>query len=518
MNLARQILDTLQADSSLAAVSALQETGPQHDDPHTPCLAWAQSRAQLLERAALWSARLRQEGLEPGQRVLLGPSRGPGLVALHLAVLSSGAVVVPLNSSLSTTEVEELLPRAQPSLVVTSPGIARRHAAAAGNSGCRWLSEDELSQHEQPAPTLSVETRQPADTALLLFTSGTTGRPKGVPLSHGELLANLDQLALAWQRNPDDRLLHLLPAHHFHGLVLGLYGSLLAGNEIVLAPRFDARACLDAIAALDVKLVMGVPTVYRRLLAEAGPDDSLATLRLALCGSAPLDARLWQRFHERFGIELVERYGLTETGIISSNLPGDTAAGSAGFPLPGTLVALCDHDAGTGDHPVYHEGRPGLPARGPGEVCVQGPTVFSGYLQDDSSPDTGDDADTGWFHTGDIGRFDERGRLYLDGRIKDLVISGGSNIVPAEIERLLSTVEGVVEVVVAGMPDDDLGEMPAAWIVGAPGADPALLERALTQMAEDKLARYKRPRRYSFVAELPRNAMGKLDRSALPRD
>ena len=517
MNLARRILDTLQSDSSLAAVSGLQEAGLHHGDPDTPSLAWTQSRAQLLERTALWSARLRQEGIEPGQRVLLDPSRGPELVALHLAVLSSGAVVVPLNSSLSTAEVEELLPHAQPSLVVTSPGIARRHAAAAGNSGCRWLTEDELSPHEHLAPTLSVETRQPADTALLLFTSGTTGQPKGVPLSHGELLANLDQLALAWQRDPDDRLLHLLPAHHFHGLVLGLYGSLLAGNEIVLAPRFDARACLDAIAALDVKLIMGVPTVYRRLLAEAGPDDSLAVLRLALCGSAPLDALLWQQFHERFGVELVERYGLTETGIISSNLPGDTAAGSAGFPLPGTLIALCDHDAGAGDHPSYHEGGPGLPASGPGEVCVQGPTVFSGYLQDDGSPDNGDDASKGWFHTGDIGRFDERGRLYLDGRIKDLVISGGSNIVPAEVERLLSTVEGVTEVVVAGLPDDDLGEVPAAWIVGAPGADPALLERALTRMADDKLARYKRPRRYSFVAELPRNAMGKLDRSALPR-
>jgi len=297
----------------------------------------------------------------------------------------------------------------------------------------------------------------------------------------------------------------MLPIHHFHGLVLALYGSLLAGNEIVMVPAFDARRALDAIRELDVTLVMGVPTMYRRILDAAESQDDLGGLRLAISGSAPLGAALWERFHDRFGTELIERYGLTETGIVTSNPIDAPRGGSVGRPLPGVRVAIrTEH--GYLDTTAARAGERG-------EICVAGPNVMRGYGNDPEATTAA--LHDGYFHTGDLGHCDEDGYLWIDGRIKELIIVGGSNVVPGEVERALAGVQGVAELAVAGVPDDDLGEIVTAYVVAAGDGDADALERSLGAAAEAGLAPYKRPRRYVFVPELPRNAMGKIDRARL---
>ena len=315
----------------------------------------------------------------------------------------------------------------------------------------------------------------------------------------------------------------MLPAHHFHGLVLALYGSLLVGAEVVVMPAFNARKALESIARYEIDIVMGVPTMYARMIDAATSDDSLGGLRLALCGSAPLGRDGWQRFYDRFGVQLVERYGLTEVGIITTNPVDAPRGGSVGKPIPSTAVVVRTNDG-------YVSYKPGV--QGPrGEICISGPTVMSGYGDDAQA--TAEAIHDGYFHSGDLGSFDADGYLWIDGRIKELIIVGGSNVIPGEVERALSAVGGVGELAVAGIPDADLGEVVAAFVVsrgavseadqhGSGGDDsrPAAsarsrIEQDLRDAAERALARYKRPRRYLFVDELPRNAMGKIDRKRL---
>ena len=527
---------------------------------------------------------------------------------MHLAALASTLTIVPLNSAWTTDETATVLRSGRVRLAVTGEGFAaaaqavsRLATSPAGSDQtgqpCRWWSDDAAARSPSPASSSgtathtvhSVHSLPAADegaVALLLFTSGTTGQPKAVPLTHRNLKTNLLQLAQVWERSQQDRVLHVLPAHHFHGLVLALYGSLLAGSPIVMMPRFDARATLDILGAGKADVLMGVPTMYARLLAAADDNDQLGALRLAACGSAPLPVQLSENFRRRFGIGIVERYGLTETGIVAANTSADPHLGTVGRPLPGTDVAIRTEDG------ELVTGRRG--SETPlGEICVRAASVMSAYEESGAGSPAGrtaaceergadssagtmaaheirdadysagklaayeeTDADSsagtmaaherrgadysagklathaesdadyatgkddfvhGYFRTGDLGRIDADGFLHIDGRLKELIIVGGSNVIPAEVQNALADVEGVEEIIIAGLPDDDLGETVAAFVIPSRAAAqaPGCLEESLKARAETTLARYKRPRSYRFVEAIPRNAMGKVDRPAL---
>jgi len=431
-------------------------------------VAWQWSGADLLDALGGWQEQLRRAGVGVGDRVGLDLPRGPELLPAHLAVLALGACVVPLNPALSPPERKRLLERAELRTLLDegTPRIGRGPV--------------ELRDPESPdAP------------ALLIFTSGTTGDPKGVPHSLRSLGANLAGLEQAWELRAGERILHLLPAHHVHGLVLALYGSARVGMPIVLAPRFDTEACLRALERHAIEVCMGVPTMLHRL---AGADrvPELPKLRLFTSGSAPLTREDFQNFEARFGHRPVERYGLTETLIVTSNpLHAERRAGTVGFALPETQVEL-DAD---------------------GEILVRSPSVLPGYWR---APDTTAECmRRGFFCTGDLGFRDDDGYLVISGRKKELIIVGGSNVLPGEIERALAGDASVDELAAAGLPDPDRGETVGVFVVLAAGADPTEVEARLRQTAAESLARYKQPTRYAFVRELPRNSMGKIDRRAL---
>jgi malonyl-CoA/methylmalonyl-CoA synthetase len=475
VNLAQKIFDELASAPDRPCVHELSNGG---DTVRTL------SRSQLIAESAAWQAHLGDRGFRPGDAIGVCPPRTSALPALHLAALASGLAIAPVNPALSERERNTLLNEAE---------LDRVYGDA-----------DDVST-VGAGRTLEIVERTATDPALVVYTSGTTGKPKSVPLSHANLLYDLEALSAAWGRTREDRFLHLLPAHHFHGLVLATYGSLLCGCEIHLLPRFDARSAIDAIAKHEITLVMGVPTMYARILEAASPDDDLSGLRLAVSGSAPLGRSTWTRFRERFGVELVERYGLTETGIVSTNPPGAAKPGSVGKPLKGTRIAIAEDG-------VFHEGSDGT-VRVRGEVCIKGPSVTAGY---GNAPDANREAfSEGWFKTGDVGYFDDRGYLVIDGRLKELIIVGGSNVLPGEVEHALEEVTGVRELAAAGIPDPDLGEIVAVFVVLGSETDRETVRAELERTAERDLAPYKRPRRYVFVEELPRNAMGKIDRAAL---
>jgi malonyl-CoA/methylmalonyl-CoA synthetase len=512
--------------ASLGAIFVEQLTRVAAEDAERPLLVELDSDGgakqshtaeQLLAQIARWTGRLAAAGLETGEQVALCPARDANLAALHVAAFARGLTIVPLNSALKPGELTTLLLDSRPTLVISEPEFAQRNVEAAEALERPWWVTSEPTGGLKPPFVLAPRT-EPEQTgvaavdvgcgenALVLYTSGTTGTPKSVPLTHDNLKANLEVLGELWQRSPTDTLLHMLPAHHFHGLVLGLYGSLFVGGALLLMPRFDARAALDVLTSGSANVVMGVPTMYHRMLDAAAVGDDLSSLRLAASGSAPLSSVIWDRFRKRFGVELVERYGLTETGILTANPLDAPRAGSAGRVLEGTKLVIRDDDRYV--RPV--EGR--MSPRG--EICVAGPSVATGYGNDpDATVDAFHDE---LFHTGDLGYVDEDGYLWIVGRIKDLIIVGGSNVAPGEVEHALSWVDGVAELAVCGAPDADLGEIVIAYVVAEPGsAEPSEVEARLQRAAGEELAAYKHPRRYVFVEELPRNAMGKIDRARL---
>jgi len=453
------MLEALEADPAADAVCGLDAAGAR---------AWRHSAGELLERAGAWQSHLSRVGVEPGDRVGIDVERGPELLPAHLAVLASGACAVPLNSALTERERSRVLARAD---LRTLLGPADTPGRRGG--GLRLAALD--------------DTRP----ALLIFTSGTTGEPKGVPLSLANLEANLSALAQTWRLDRADRLLHVLPAHHVHGLVLALYGSARLGIPLLLAPRFEAEPCLRALGCEAASVLMAVPTMYHRLVrAPAAPD--LSHMRVFISGSAPLAAQDFRDFAKRFGHAPVERYGLSETLIAASNpLDGERRPGTVGLPLPGTEVRLAAD----------------------GEIELRGPAVMSGYFRDPVTSAASFDGD--FFRTGDLGHHDAAGYLVVAGRKKDLIIVGGSNVLPGEVELVLAEDPGVDEVAVAGLPDADRGEIVAAFVVARAGTDPKRLEGDLRARAEVDLSAYKRPRSYQFMAALPRNAMGKIDRRRL---
>lgn len=452
-------------------------------------------------------------GLRPGNKVAITLGKTPELAAIHLACSAMGLIAVPLNAALSETELKDVLARADVQLAVTTPEFLYKHATQRSAISSEWWIVDEASSipgtrrwsevlnSAKPTSTLpAVLLEKPA---LLIFTSGTTGQPKGVALTHQNILANLRALIQeCWHISEHDRLLHVLPTHHVHGLVLALYGSLYAGCAIVTFDKFDAAQTYKALRDNKITVFMGVPTMYHRLvdLPDAAP---IATMRLFTCGSAPLSPETFKQFEQRFGARIVERYGLTETLINTSNpVHGEQKIGSVGKPLYGVAVTLLDPQS----QQVVEDQKTG-------EICVRGDNVFSGYWNDPEI--TRKAFHNQWFRTGDLGRFDADGYLYISGRLKELIIVGGSNVTPGEVERALEDTPGLAECAVAGAPDPDMGEKIVAFIVARKPHDNSALEIELRKRADERLAPYKRPKVYVFVETLPRNAMGKIERQKL---
>ncbi|UCE85867.1 MAG: AMP-binding protein, partial [Deltaproteobacteria bacterium] len=386
----------------------------------------------LAERARCVAARLRAAGVRPGDRVALSLPKTEWLPAAHVGVLASGAAVVPINPALPDDPIASLLARSGAVLAISDAPLAARAPGIA--QGLPWWcagpdAPDGASRLVADGPAArDVVARAPGDLALLAFTSGTTGEPKGVPLSHENLSANLAALERTWEWTDADRLLHVLPVFHLHGLGVALYGSLWVGNPIHVHDRFDPERILREAFEQRITLLMSVPTMLHRLVeaATSEPGRALAGLRLVVCGSAPLAPALFARFRDRFGLAPVERFGMTETVMNTSNpVRGPRKAGSVGFPLPGVELVLRDAETGADAGP------------GPAEVCVRGPNVFGGYWHDASATRAAF-YPGGWFRTGDLGTLDADGSLRLVGRIKEIIVTAGYNVSPAAVEAVLS--------------------------------------------------------------------------------
>ena len=477
-------------------------------------LLWEERRGWVtagdLDRASREvAARLAGAGLRAGDRILMSAATSVELVETHVAALRLGLVVVPANTAYREREIAHLvgdagpraavvddsdragwIRRADPDVLIVGPDVDV-DAAALGGSRRRSRGD---TPHPPGGPAPVLDAVRPEDPAILGYTSGTTGTPKGAVLSHGNLLASSESVRLAWRWTGDDRLVLALPLFHIHGLGVGLHGTLLTGATAVLLPRFDPDAVLDAVAAHDATLFFGVPTMYARLAGSPRLGE-LGRLRLCVSGSAPLPPAIFDRLADGSGQRILERYGMTETGMnVSNPYDGERRPGTVGFPLPGVELRLGEN----------------------GEVQLRGPNVFGGYWK---RPEATAAAftDDGWFKTGDIGEHDRDGYLRLVGRAKDLIITGGLNVYPREVEDVFLEHPAVSEVAVAGTADPEWGEIVTAWIVPTPGATPPQ-DVELAGFAADRLARFKCPRRFVFVDALPRNALGKVLRHELSPD
>ncbi|MGE0308759.1 MAG: AMP-binding protein, partial [Acidimicrobiia bacterium] len=422
-------------------------------------------------------------GVERGDRVALQAEKSLSAVVLYLSCITSGIVLLPLNTSYTEAETEPMLADAGARLVV--------------RDGDDLLSNSAQSPTGRSGSVVSVG---PDEVATLLYTSGTTGTPKGAPLTQHNLAANALTLKDAWGFTRDDVLVHVLPTYHAHGLFVAINTVIASGCSMRFADRFDPALTSTLLDGATV--LMAVPTHYTRLLAHDGfTREACRTMRLFISGSAPLTPQAHAEFFERTGHVILERYGMTETVMLTSNpLDGERRAGTVGPPLPGVSVRVCDDD-----DRIVEAGETGA-------VQVRGPSVFGGYWQRPELNAT-EFTPEGWFRTGDLGRFDTDGYLTLVGRSKDLVITGGLNVYPIEVERVLDDLDDVTESAVIGCPDADFGERVVAVVVPRAGAlvDPA----AVRDAARDRLAGFKVPKVVYLVDELPRNAMGKVDKKAL---
>ena len=427
---------------------------------------------------------------------------------LYVACLRLGAVFVPINPAGTAHEFAHVLQDAEPRLAVVSPaeheslraclaqaGLARTETLGAHGDG----SLAQLAARCAPPAFQAVHATQ--DAAAIVYTSGTTGHPKGAVLTRGNLASNATVLAQEWRFSGEDLLLHVLPLFHVHGLFVAINTVLAAGAGLVLMPKFEGAAALAELPGATV--FMGVPTHYTRLLQEPGLDPhSSASVRLFVSGSAPLLAETLREFRARTGHTILERYGMTETLMNTSNpYAGPRVAGSVGPPLPGISVRVRGRDSGTPAAPDVI-----------GMLEVHGPNVFAGYWRDPDKTRAEFTAD-GWFRTGDLGRIDAAGYVWIVGRVKDLVISGGYNVYPKEVEAELDALDGVAESAVFGVPHADFGEAVTAAVVLKPGS--ALTEAELIEAVRGRLSGYKVPKRVLLLAELPRNTMGKVRKDAL---
>jgi malonyl-CoA/methylmalonyl-CoA synthetase len=463
--------------------------------------------ADLDRETARVAAFLTGLGLQPGDRVAAQIEKSPQGLFLYLGTLRAGQCFLPLNSAYQKGEIAYFLGDAAPAVFVCDSGriagyeeLARAakvaHLLTLDSRGAGTLSDGlkNAVPHFDPRPVGAD------DLAVIIYTSGTTGRSKGAMVTHGNLTSNAAVLKDYWRFTDGDVLIHALPVFHVHGLFVALHPILLAGARILFQRKFDAKAVLAAVPRATS--LMGVPTFYVRLLGEAGlTKDAVRGMRLFVSGSAPLLLDTFSEWQARTGHTILERYGMSEAGMITSNpYDGERRGGTVGFPLPGVELRV----AGAADAP--------RPPGEPGAVQIRGPNVFAGYWRMPEKTREEFTAD-GWFRTGDVGQWSDDGYLSIVGRAKDLIISGGYNVYPKEIELVIDAIPGVVESAVVGVPHPDFGEAVTAVVVKQPGA--ALTESAIVDSVRDQIAAFKVPKRVYFVDDLPRNAMGKIQKAVL---
>lgn len=462
----------------------------------------------LANEVGRWASALLELGVQPGERVAVQIEKSLDNVLLYLATLQVGAVYLPLNSAYQAQEVRYFLSDASPRVFVCVPARLQELEPVAAACGVRQVATlGAAGGGSLPeriaccAETHVVESRASDDLASICYTSGTTGRSKGAMITHGNLLSNGDSLVQLWGFTSRDVLLHALPLYHIHGLFVALHCALLSGAKILLQAKFDAPAALRALQQ-QATVMMGVPTFYTRLLAEAALDRAaVRNVRLFVSGSAPLLAETFAAFEQRTGQRILERYGMTETQMIASNpLEGERRPGTVGVPLAGVSVRVAD------------EHGKALPHGEIGVVEVKGPNVCKGYWQmpEKTAAEIRPD---GYFITGDLGQLETDGYLRLVGRAKDLIISGGLNVYPKEIEEAIDALDGVIESAVFAVPHPDLGEAVAAAVTLRPGA--TLTAEDITGTLRTQLAAFKTPKRVFIVDELPRNAMSKVQKNVL---
>ncbi|APX90478.1 malonyl-CoA synthase [Brevirhabdus pacifica] len=482
-----------------------------HEGKDTPFLHLPDGQtithAGFLGQVARYANALVQQGIAPGDRVAVQVAKSPQALALYGACVRAGAVFLPLNTAYTASELEYFIANSGAGLFVCDPGDAEALAPIAEGAGIRLATLDavgggSLADMAAAAPeNFTTVARGRDDLAALLYTSGTTGRSKGAMLTQENLLSNAIALVSCWRFTDRDVLLHALPIFHSHGLFVATNVSLLAGGAMIFLPKFDQDTVIEQLPRATT--MMGVPTFYTRLLDDERFTRALVGhVRVFISGSAPLLAETHVRFEERTGHRILERYGMTETSMNSSNpYDAERRAGTVGFALPGVEIKITDPDTGKT-----------LPKGEIGQIELRGPNVFKGYWQMPEKTAEELRAD-GFFITGDLGRFDDDGYLTIVGRNKDLIISGGYNIYPKEIELILDEQPGVRESAVIGVPHPDFGESVVAVLVpdGAGGPDLDAIRADLGA----RLAGFKQPRRYVVQAELPRNTMGKVQKNIL---
>jgi malonyl-CoA/methylmalonyl-CoA synthetase len=465
------------------------------------------SYAALMARAGQMANVLVARGVKPGDRVAAQTEKSVSGLVLYLATVRAGAIYLPLNTAYTLNELDYFITDAEPALVVCDPSKAEGIGAIAAkvNARVETLGADGKGTLTQAADRASADfetvPRNNDDLAAILYTSGTTGRSKGAMLSHDNLASNSLSLVDYWRFSKDDVLIHALPIYHTHGLFVASNVTLFARASMIFLPKLDPEQIIKLMARATV--LMGVPTFYTRLLQSPNlTRDSTRHMRLFVSGSAPLLADTHREWADRTGHAVLERYGMTETNMNTSNpYDGERVAGAVGHALPGVSVRVTDPETGT---VLAHETI--------GMIEVKGPNVFKGYwrMPDKTKSEFRDD---GFFITGDLGKIDDKGYVHILGRGKDLVISGGFNVYPKEIESEIDAMPGVVESAVIGVPHADFGEGVTAVLVRHPGAD--VSEASVLKALDGRLAKFKMPKRVFVVDELPRNAMGKVQKNVL---
>ncbi|QCI65206.1 malonate--CoA ligase [Phreatobacter stygius] len=458
-----------------------------------------------------WSGRMANalvaRGLKPGDRVAVQVEKSLAALVVYLATIRAGGVFLPLNTAYTPAEIDYFLSDSEPVVFVCDPASQADLQPIAARVGAALFTLDAAGQGSlagaaQGAPAdFATVTREPHDLAAMLYTSGTTGRAKGAMLSHDNLASNAEALRQAWRFSAGDVLIHALPIFHTHGLFVASNIALLSGASMVLLPKFDVDQIFGVMARATC--LMGVPTFYVRLLKDARLTPAATKhMRLFVSGSAPLLAETHRDWQGRTGHAILERYGMTETNMITSNpYDGERLPGTVGLPLAGVDVRITAPEGG------------GELARGEiGMIEIKGRNVFRGYwrMPEKTAAEFRDD---GFFISGDLGRIDQRGYLHIVGRGKDLIITGGYNVYPKEVEGEIDGIPGVVESAVIGLPHRDFGEAVTAVVVAGTAA--ALTEAAILDALRPRLARYKLPKRVIFSADLPRNAMGKVQKNLL---
>jgi malonyl-CoA/methylmalonyl-CoA synthetase len=463
--------------------------------------------ADLIARAGQMANVLVARGVKTGDRVAAQTEKSVSALVLYLATVRAGAVYLPLNTAYTLNELEYFITDAEPSLVVCDPSNTEGIGKIAAKVGARvdTLGPDGKGSLTEAAdkasPNFTTVPRSNDDLAAILYTSGTTGRSKGAMLSHDNLASNSLALVGYWRFSKDDILIHALPIYHTHGLFVASNVTLFARASMIFLPKFDPDLIIKLMARATV--LMGVPTFYARLLQHPGlSKQSTRHMRLFVSGSAPLLADTHREWFSRTGHAVLERYGMTETNMNTSNpYDGDRVPGAVGFPLPGVSVRVTDPETAKE-----------LKRDEIGMIEVKGPNVFKGYwrMPEKTRAEFRDD---GFFITGDLGKIDNKGYIHIVGRGKDLVISGGFNVYPKEIESEIDAMPGVIESAVIGVPHADFGEGVTAVLVCTKGAP--ITEASVLKGLEGRLAKFKMPKRVFVVEELPRNAMGKVQKNIL---